>query len=90
MLCNHTEGDTSKLVKADELKSAGAVGAIFVNDVENAVATTYLDFPVTDVTAAAAAAIQKYIASTRYGSAPTISQSFTQNELKASSLTCQN
>nr|CAB3456364.1 unnamed protein product [Digitaria exilis] len=64
VLCNHTEGDTSKLVKADELKSAGAVGAIFVNDVENAVATAYLDFPVTEVTSSATMAINKYIAST--------------------------
>ncbi|CAN6223032.1 unnamed protein product [Urochloa humidicola] len=64
VLCNHSEGDTSKLEKADELKDAGAVGAIFVNDVERAVATTYLDFPATEVNSTAAAAIQKYIAST--------------------------
>ncbi|CAN6165893.1 unnamed protein product [Urochloa humidicola] len=64
VLCNHSEGDTSKLVKADELNDAGAVGAIFVNDVERAVATTYLNFPATEVTSAAATAIQKYIAST--------------------------
>ncbi|RCV10405.1 hypothetical protein SETIT_2G109700v2 [Setaria italica] len=63
VLCNHSEGDTSKVVKADELQSAGAVGAIFVNDAERSVATTYLDFPVTEVTSAAAAAIHKYIAS---------------------------
>ncbi|CAL5075949.1 unnamed protein product [Urochloa decumbens] len=63
VLCNHSEGDTSKLEKADELKDAGAVGAIFINDVERAVSTTYLDFPATEVTSAAAAAIQKYIAS---------------------------
>ncbi|CAL5089949.1 unnamed protein product [Urochloa decumbens] len=63
VLCNHSEGDTSKLVKADELKDAGAVGAIFINDVERAVSTTYLDFPATEVTSAAATAIQKYVAS---------------------------
>ncbi|CAN6203647.1 unnamed protein product [Urochloa humidicola] len=63
VLCNHSEGDTSKPAKADELKDAGAAGAIFVNDVERAVATTYLDFPATEVTSAAAAAINKYIAS---------------------------
>jgi hypothetical protein len=65
VLCNHSQGDTSKQVKADELKSAGAVGCIFVNDAELAVATTYLDFPATEVTSASAAAIRKYIASTR-------------------------
>lgn len=64
MLCNHSEGDTSK-VKADELKIAGAVGAIFVNDAERSVATTYLDLPATEVTSTAAAAIRKYIASAR-------------------------
>ncbi|XP_062188277.1 CO(2)-response secreted protease [Phragmites australis] len=64
VLCNHSQGDTSKMVKVDELKSAGAVGSILVNDVETVVATTYLDFPVTEVTSAAAAAIHKYIAST--------------------------
>ncbi|RLM87211.1 CO(2)-response secreted protease-like [Panicum miliaceum] len=65
VLCSHSQGDTSKQVKADELKSAGAVGCIFVNDAEVAVATTYLDFPATEVTSASAAAIRKYIASTR-------------------------
>lgn len=64
VLCSHSQGDTSKQEKADELKSAGAAGSIFVNDAENAVATTYLDFPATEVTSAAAAAIRKYIAST--------------------------
>jgi len=65
VLCSHSQGDTSKQAKADELKSAGAAGSIFVNDAENAVATTYLDFPATEVTSAAVAAIRKYIASTR-------------------------
>nr|CAB3452654.1 unnamed protein product [Digitaria exilis] len=81
VLCNHTEGDTSKLVKADELKSSGAVGAIFVNDVENAVATAYLDFPVTEVTSAAAVAINKYIASTSQPMA-TITATATVTEYK--------
>jgi hypothetical protein len=65
VLCNHSEGDTSKVEKADELKIAGAVGAIFVNDAERSVATTYLDLPATEVTSTAAAAIRKYIASAR-------------------------
>lgn len=63
VLCNHSLSDTSKPVKVDELKSAGAVGAIVVDDVEAAVATTYIDFPATEVTSAGAAAIHKYIAS---------------------------
>jgi len=65
VLCSHSQGDTSKQEKADELQSAGAAGSIFVNDAENAVATTYLDFSATEVPSAAAAAIRKYIASTR-------------------------
>ncbi|CAM0958204.1 unnamed protein product [Alopecurus aequalis] len=35
VVCNHTDGDTSKMVKVDELQSAGAVGSILVNDVES-------------------------------------------------------
>lgn len=63
VLCHHSQSDTSKLVKADELQSAGAAGCILVmNDNESSVATAYLDFPVTEVTSAAAAAIHKYIA----------------------------
>ena len=63
MLCHHSQSDTSKLEKADELQSDGAAGCILVNDGERSVATAYLDFPVTEVTSAAAAAIHKYIAS---------------------------
>ena len=66
MLCHHSQSDTSKLEKADELQSAGAAGCILVNDAERSVATAYLDLPVTEVTSAAAAAIHKYIASARY------------------------
>lgn len=66
VLCHHSQSDTSKLVKADELQSAGAAGCILVmNDNESSVATAYLDFPVTEVTSAAAAAIHKYIAAAR-------------------------
>ncbi|KAL6897336.1 hypothetical protein ACP4OV_007032 [Aristida adscensionis] len=65
VVCNHSQDDdTSKVEKVDELKSAGALGCIIVNDVDRAVATTYMDFPVTEVSAAAAPAILKYIAST--------------------------
>jgi hypothetical protein len=66
VLCHHSQSDTSKLEKADELQSDGAAGCILVNDAERSVATAYLDFPVTEVTSAAAAAIHKYIASARY------------------------
>ncbi|VAH36272.1 unnamed protein product [Triticum turgidum subsp. durum] len=52
------------MVKVDELQSAGAVGAILVNDFGRAVTTAYLDFPVTEITSAAAADLHKYIAST--------------------------
>uniref|UniRef100_A0A0D9WXV4 Subtilisin-like protease n=1 Tax=Leersia perrieri TaxID=77586 RepID=A0A0D9WXV4_9ORYZ len=65
VLCHHSRNsDTSKMVKIDELKSAGAVGSILVNDLEKAVVTAFIDFPVTEVTSAAAADIHKYIAST--------------------------
>ncbi|XP_066398993.1 LOW QUALITY PROTEIN: CO(2)-response secreted protease-like [Miscanthus floridulus] len=63
VLCHHSQSDTSKLEKADELQSSGAAGCILVNDAERSVATAYLDLPVTEVTSAAAAAIHKYIAS---------------------------
>lgn len=66
MLCIHSLSDTSKMEKIDELKSAGTVGSILVNDVQRAVATAYIDFPVTEITSPAAADIHKYIASTRY------------------------
>lgn len=65
MLCHHSQSDTSKLEKADELQSDGAAGCILVVDGGTSVATAYLDFPVTEVTSAAATAIHKYIASAR-------------------------
>ncbi|KAG8100087.1 hypothetical protein GUJ93_ZPchr0013g35496 [Zizania palustris] len=64
VLCHHHAGSSNKMEKVDELKSAGAVGSILVNDLERAVATAYLDFPVTEITSAAAADIHKYITST--------------------------
>ncbi|XP_006658495.2 CO(2)-response secreted protease-like [Oryza brachyantha] len=65
VLCHHSRNsDTSKLEKVDELKSAGAVGSVLVDDLEKAVSTAYVDFPVTEITSAAAADIHKYIAST--------------------------
>ncbi|KAJ1288313.1 hypothetical protein BS78_02G079700 [Paspalum vaginatum] len=84
VLCNHSLSDTSKAVKVDELKSAGAVGSILVDDVEGAVATTYIDFPATEVTSAAAAAIHKYIASasTSQPAVATIAPTATVTEYK--------
>lgn len=81
VVCNHTAGDTSKLVKVDELNSAGAVGSILVNDAERSVTTAYLDFPVTEVTSEAAADLYKYIASTSEPVA-TITPSITVTEYK--------
>ncbi|KAL6639482.1 hypothetical protein ACP70R_023212 [Stipagrostis hirtigluma subsp. patula] len=81
VVCNHSQDDTSKAEKADVLQSAGAVGCVIVNDVERAVANTYLDFPVTEVTAAAAADILKYIASTSQPVA-TITPTITMTEYK--------
>jgi hypothetical protein len=67
VLCHHSDdGDASKMDKADVLKSAGAAGAILVVSAEVVVATAYIDFPVTEVASAAADAIHKYMASTRY------------------------
>lgn len=81
VLCHHSQSDTSKMVKVDELKSGGAVGSILVNDVERSVTTAYLDFPVTEVTSAAAANLHKYIASTSEPVA-TITPSITVTEFK--------
>ncbi|KAM0917720.1 hypothetical protein ACQ4PT_009178 [Festuca glaucescens] len=81
VLCNHSQSDTSKMVKVDELKSAGAVGSILVNDAERSVTTAYLDFPVTEVTSEAAADLYKYISSTSEPVA-TITPSITVTEYK--------
>ncbi|KAI5011097.1 hypothetical protein ZWY2020_013234 [Hordeum vulgare] len=81
VLCNHSQSDTSKMVKVDDLQSAGAVGSILVNDFGRAVTTAYLDFPVTEVTPAAAADLYKYIASTSEPVA-TITPTITVTEYK--------
>ncbi|KAM3389529.1 hypothetical protein ACQJBY_011586 [Aegilops geniculata] len=81
VLCNHSQSDTSKMVKTDELQSAGAVGCILVNDFGRAVTTAYLDFPVTEITSAAAADLHKYIASTSEPVA-TITPTITVTEYK--------
>lgn len=81
VLCNHSQSDTSKMVKVEEIQSAGAVGSILVNDAERSVTTAYLDFPVTEVTSQAAADLYKYISSTSEPVA-TITPSITVTELK--------
>ncbi|KAF0921561.1 hypothetical protein E2562_009762 [Oryza meyeriana var. granulata] len=82
VLCHHSRNsDTSKMEKVDELKSAGPVGAVLVNDLEKAVATAYIDFPVTEITSAAAADIHNYIASTSEPVA-TITPTITVTEYK--------
>uniref|UniRef100_A0A0E0M2M9 Subtilisin-like protease n=1 Tax=Oryza punctata TaxID=4537 RepID=A0A0E0M2M9_ORYPU len=82
VLCHHSRNsDTSKTEKIEELKSAGAVGSVLVNDLEKAVATAYIDFPVTEITSAAAADIHKYIASTSEPVA-TITPTITVTEYK--------
>ncbi|KAH0466020.1 hypothetical protein IEQ34_006123 [Dendrobium chrysotoxum] len=65
VLCKHSTADYSTIAKADDLKTMGAVGAIFVNDLEKLVATTYMDFPATEVTSEGSDQILKYINSTK-------------------------
>ncbi|KAK3124707.1 hypothetical protein QOZ80_7BG0590990 [Eleusine coracana subsp. coracana] len=56
-------GAAAKSSSVSDSDSASHLGSILVNNAEVAVATAYLDFPVTEVSCAAAAAIHKYIAS---------------------------
>ncbi|KAG0473155.1 hypothetical protein HPP92_015012 [Vanilla planifolia] len=65
VLCNHSNDDILKTAKLDNLKSLGAIGTIFVNDLERAVASTYINFPVTTITTEGANEILKYIKSTK-------------------------
>ncbi|PKA56013.1 Subtilisin-like protease [Apostasia shenzhenica] len=46
VLCKHSQSDVSKSAKIELLKSSEAVGAIFINDVERAVASSFVNFPV--------------------------------------------
>ncbi|KAK8956684.1 Subtilisin-like protease [Platanthera zijinensis] len=63
-LCKHFENDSSKILKIDELKTMGAIGTIFVDDMERLVASSYISFPVTEVTTEGAKEILEYIDST--------------------------
>ncbi|XP_072987423.1 CO(2)-response secreted protease [Typha latifolia] len=65
VLCNHFHNDTSRMEKVDELKSSGAIGAIFVNEMGIGVATTYINFPVTEITSQAADDVLSYINSSK-------------------------
>ncbi|XP_064962759.1 CO(2)-response secreted protease-like [Musa acuminata AAA Group] len=65
VLCNHSTGDFSKRFRTEELKSSGAVGAIWISDTERGVADTYNSFPVTQISSQAADEILSYMNSTK-------------------------
>ncbi|XP_020591225.1 CO(2)-response secreted protease-like [Phalaenopsis equestris] len=65
VLCEHSDDDNSKIMKAEDLKTKGAVGAIFIDDVGRSVASMYIDFPATEVTTEGSEQILKYINSTK-------------------------
>ncbi|CAL9089721.1 unnamed protein product [Musa textilis] len=65
VLCNHSRGDFSKTARAEGLKSSGAVGAIWINDMERGVADTFNSFPVTQISSQAADDILSYMNSTK-------------------------
>lgn len=65
VLCNQSDYDDSASTKADDLKTNGAVGAIFIDDFGKSVALLYMDFPVTHVTTEGSNQILAYIHSTK-------------------------
>ncbi|KAJ0967012.1 hypothetical protein J5N97_023929 [Dioscorea zingiberensis] len=65
VVCKHSEGDTSKSSTVSELKDAGAIGVILVNDKQSSLAANYLDFPVTEIPLQAADELFTYINSTK-------------------------
>lgn len=65
VLCNQSDSDISATAKADDLKSNGAVGAIFIDDFGKSVALSYMDFPATHVTTEGSNQILEYIHSTK-------------------------
>ncbi|RRT35838.1 hypothetical protein B296_00051075 [Ensete ventricosum] len=65
VLCNHSRGDFSKTARTDGLKSSGAVGAIWINDMERGVADIYNSFPATQISSQAADEILSYMNSTK-------------------------
>ncbi|KAG6502584.1 hypothetical protein ZIOFF_034869 [Zingiber officinale] len=66
VLCiNNKNDDSSETLKIDGLQSSGAVGAIFIDDLERAVANIYTSFPVTKISSRSADEILSYINSTK-------------------------
>ncbi|KAH0466267.1 hypothetical protein IEQ34_006370 [Dendrobium chrysotoxum] len=65
VICKQSDNDYSTISKAEDIKTYGAAGAIFVNDLGKSVPTLYMDFPVTEVTTEASIQIMKYIKSTK-------------------------
>lgn len=65
VLCKHSEEDSSKSSKADNLQSLGAVGAILADDTERSKINTYIAFPVTEVSSEEAEDIITYIKSSK-------------------------
>ncbi|KAM0942409.1 putative tripeptidyl-peptidase II [Dioscorea sansibarensis] len=65
IVCKHSDDDTSKSLIVDQLKDSGAIGVILVNDQQNSMASTYLDFPVTEIPRQAADELFTYINSTK-------------------------
>ncbi|KAJ6818959.1 CO(2)-response secreted protease-like [Iris pallida] len=66
VLCYHSDDrDSPKSSKADIMQISGAIGAIFVQDAQNSIASTYITFPATEITSQAAANIFTYINSTK-------------------------
>jgi PA domain len=65
VVCTHSESDSSKTIKLQGLQDLGAVGTIFVNDMETYVANSYNTFPVSEITAQAANDVFSYMNSTK-------------------------
>lgn len=65
VICNQSASDYSATAKAEDLKSNGAVGAVFIDDFGQSVALSYIDFPATHVTTEGSNQIREYIHSTK-------------------------
>ncbi|KAL0923510.1 hypothetical protein M5K25_007569 [Dendrobium thyrsiflorum] len=65
VVCKQSDDDYSTIEKAEDMKTYGAAGVIFINDLGKSVPTLYIDFPVTEVTTEASIQIMKYINSTK-------------------------
>lgn len=67
LVCTHSQSDSSKTTKLQGLQDVGAIGTIFVNDMETYVASSYNTFPVSDITVQAANDVFNYLNTTKYG-----------------------